>query len=470
VLLPLRIYTFASGGRLSIDVSTHLKTQLLRGAFRLHPDEVRRQGAGQLLGRTMEVEAIESFTFVGALLTLTASIELLFAGMILAAGAAGAAHTLLLGLWTGVLVGTATVYFRRRNEWTESRLDLTNGLVEQMVGHRTRAVQEPRPRWNQQEDRDLERYHDIANRQDRWEVALDTLIPRGWFLIGMAGLAPAFVAGGHSAGAVAAGIGGVLLAQRAFKGLASGIEQLTGAVVAWQRIQALLQARRRPEPVGLPTTTVREPAADTPTSIRPVLDARGLGFRYPRRGDAILERADLEVYTGDRVLLQGPSGGGKSTLARLLAALERPDKGVPLLDGMDPSTLGLHEWRRRIVFVPQFHDNHVLMGSMAYNLLMGRTWPPAPADLGEAESVCRALGLGPLLERMPGGIFQMVGETGWQLSHGERSRIFLARAILQKPDVMILDESFAALDPQTLRCVQETLLASDSAILLIAHP
>ena len=63
---------------------------------------------------------------------------------------------------------------------------------------------------------------------------------------------------------------------------------------------------------------------------------------------------------------------------------------------------------------------------------------------------CRALGLGPLLDRMPGGIYQMVGETGWQLSHGEKSRLYIARALLQSADLTILDESFAALDPENV--------------------
>ena len=66
-----------------------------------------------------------------------------------------------------------------------------------------------------------------------------------------------------------------------------------------------------------------------------------------------------------------------------------------------------------------------------------------------AEAICRDLELGSLLGKMPNGIHQVVGETGWQLSHGERSRVFLARALLQQADVLILDESFAALDPET---------------------
>jgi ATP-binding cassette subfamily B protein len=67
-------------------------------------------------------------------------------------------------------------------------------------------------------------------------------------------------------------------------------------------------------------------------------------------------------------------------------------------------------------------------------------------------------------------IFQMVGDTGWQLSHGERSRIFIARAVMQNPDVLIMDESFAALDPERFRSSVDSLLQRDSALVLITHP
>ena len=71
---------------------------------------------------------------------------------------------------------------------------------------------------------------------------------------------------------------------------------------------------------------------------------------------------------------------------------------------------------------------------------------------------------------MPGGILQMVGETGWQLSHGERSRLYIARALLQGPEVLILDESFAALDPETLRGTLGYVLERAPTLIVIAHP
>jgi ATP-binding cassette subfamily B protein len=112
----------------------------------------------------------------------------------------------------------------------------------------------------------------------------------------------------------------------------------------------------------------------------------------------------------------------------------------------------------------------VFSGTLAFNLLMSREWPPRPEDLELATSICHELGLGELLERMPAGIMQIVGETGWQLSHGERSRLFIARALIQQADLLVLDESFAALDPETLRRCYQCVSARVPSLLVIAHP
>jgi ATP-binding cassette subfamily B protein len=121
------------------------------------------------------------------------------------------------------------------------------------------------------------------------------------------------------------------------------------------------------------------------------------------------------------------------------------------------------------VLVPQFHENHLVLGSVAFNVLMGVEWPPSQENFDRADAVLRELGLGPTLDRMPSGLLQTIGETGWQLSHGERSRVFLARALLQNPDVLILDESFAQLDPENMKLAIEAVTTRRSSVLLIAH-
>jgi ABC-type bacteriocin/lantibiotic exporter with double-glycine peptidase domain len=157
-------------------------------------------------------------------------------------------------------------------------------------------------------------------------------------------------------------------------------------------------------------------------------------------------------------------------LAALLAGLRVPNVGLLTLWGHERQQVDVVAWRRQVVIVPQFHENYVLTGTLAFNLLLGRRWPPTPADLTEAEALCRELGLGDLLERMPAGLQQMVGESGWRLSHGERSRLYIARALLQDASLIILDESFGALDPENLQIALQCVRRRASTLLVIAHP
>jgi len=115
------------------------------------------------------------------------------------------------------------------------------------------------------------------------------------------------------------------------------------------------------------------------------------------------------------------------------------------------------------------HDDCLVSGSLAFKLLMGRRWPAEPSDLIEAEKVCRELGLGDLLDRLPGGLHQVVGESGWRRSQGERTRVFLARALLQQPELLVLDESFSALDSDNVERAMRCVTNRARAVLAIAH-
>jgi ABC-type bacteriocin/lantibiotic exporter with double-glycine peptidase domain len=152
-----------------------------------------------------------------------------------------------------------------------------------------------------------------------------------------------------------------------------------------------------------------------------------------------------------------------------MAGLRMPSSGLVFVRGLDQHTIGERDLRRVVAAAPQFYKNHVFNETLLFNLLVGQTWPPTSQALAEATAVAAELGLGDLLDRMPAGMFQHVGDTGWQLSHGERARVFLARTLLQHSEVVILDESFGALDPESLQQCMRAVLARARTLVVITH-
>jgi ATP-binding cassette subfamily B protein len=462
-MVPLRL----AGGWLDagvvLGVGQAVKRRLLAAALAGDSQALRRQGVGHLLSRVMEAQALESFALDGGLSLLVTVVELGFAAWLLAAGAGGGLHLALLVLWLGVAGLLGWRFFLRMQAWTGQRLAMTHELVERMVGHRTCLAQEWPQRRDAAQDGSLRDYVQASRALDRALTPFGALVPAGWLVLGLAGLVPAF-AGGAGGASIAVGFGGVLLASRAFAGLAGGLSVLARAGIAWKNVAGLA---RCPPPEPASSAFVR--TNDVQDGPELLADASKLVYRYGEACEPVLRGASLAIRRGDRILLEGPSGGGKSTLAALLTGLQVPDSGLLLMQGLDRSTLG-RSWHELVTSAPQFHENHILGGTLGFNLLMGRNWPASEAELEEARELCMELGLGPLLERMPSGMMQMVGETGWQLSHGERSRIFLARALLQKAPLTILDESFAALDPETLDACLACVLRRAPTLLVIAHP
>jgi ATP-binding cassette subfamily B protein len=439
---------------------------------------------------------------------LLAAAELAGAAVALAQGAAPAAHLAGLAgalLTAGLLLGCCHRCHRTR---AEHRLAVTGRLIEAMAGHRTRLVCGAPAGIAQEDGGDLAALHALGRRRDAWEAALRTGLPRLWQLYGLAALAPSIGAGTADPVHLAAALGGILLGHAALTHLGKTCCEAAAAAAAASQLRPLsppATGRRTaaaprpgaapPPPTAgwaLPTTGEPHPmhaagephpmhAAGEPRSTRAVtaprvsrrgglvLEARDLEVRPRGRPRPLLAGARLALRDGDRVLLEGASGAGKSTLAALLCGERQPDSGLLLLGGLDLPTLGARQWRRRVANVPQLHANHLFADTLAFNLLLGRAWPPAPRDLEEAADLCRDLGLGPLLDRLPAGLEQRIGEAGWQLSDGEASRVCLARALLQEPDLLILDESLGALDPETRLRVLGVVARRAPTLLLIAH-
>ncbi len=467
-MVPVRAVGFWSQGIFALGTGALLKRRLLAGALRSDPETIRRQGAGRFLGRVIESESIETLALNGGLMALLSGIELVLAAWVLSVGGAGGWHLGLLLTWLVLAAVLGWSFFRAGERWAESRIGMTHRLVERMDGQRTRLVQEPRANWHEAEDREHRDYLEKSRWLDRRVPQLRVLVTRSWLLVSLLALAPATVAGGASPSRMAVSLGGILLAYRAFQKLTTGFASLVGAVIAWRQVRSLFRAAARGPLPGSPVL-LREAETATEDGAR-LMEAHQISYAYPRRSRPVFEGWDLELRRGERVLLEGASGSGKSTLTAVLAGLREPHSGRVTLRGIDPHGWGSLGWRQRVVAAPQFHENHIFVGSLAFNVLLGRGWPPSPQDLQEAEEICRRLGLGELITRMPAGMMQPVGESGWRLSHGERSRVCIARALLQDADVVILDESFAALDPETLRQALECARETAPTLVVVAHP
>ncbi|RLE24962.1 MAG: ABC transporter ATP-binding protein [Acidobacteria bacterium] len=464
-LVPLRMLVVYVQGRVVIGTSALLKRRLLAGVMNLDLEGLKLEGAGMLLGRVIETDTIEAQALSGANVALLAVIEVAVTFWVLLQGAGGMWHANLFGLWLCV----ATAIFWRHvvaiDRWVTLRLKLTHDHTERMIGHRTRLVQEDPKRWHEGEDHLLDEYMRASSGVDSIGVYVGQ-VALIWRIIGIAALASMYTATQGTIGGLAVSLGGVILGGRALQRLANGVGALAIAGVAWKRAKPIFHAASDGDEMRAVSRLQEYAVPDS----GPVVVARDVSFTYQGRHRAAISNADLVINSGDRILLVGPSGGGKSTLISLLGALRAPENGLLLCQGFDLATLGSQTWRKIIAIAPQFHDNHVLSETFAFNLLMGRRWPPTASDYQEATEICQELGLGDLLDRMPGGILQVVGETGWQLSHGEQSRLFVARALLQEADLVILDESFGALDSGNLKLAIECARNRAKSLVVVAHP
>ncbi len=475
-LVAARLISAWTAGRVAIDGGAVLRNRLLHGILALDSELTRATGVGQLMGRVVDTEAIESLALGGGLAAAVGIFELATGIAIVALGIAGRGHLALVAAWGALALVLCLQVQRALERWSAQRLTLTHDLVERMVGQRTVVAQEAPELHHRDEDRVLATYAEAGRALDRAVVRLTVIVPRGWLIAAVAILARDLPGIAAHPGAFAASLGGILFIYSALRKLAQAFPSLGAAVIAWRNVAPLFAGGETAVLAGetAPAHASPGPSAAVPVAPAPsagaLIAARDLGFRYPGRAESVLADCSFDIRRGDRILLEGPSGGGKSTLGALLCGLRAPTSGSLRYDGVERGALGAQSWRARVGAAPQFHENHVFSASLLFNLLLGRAWPPRREDVLEAEAVCRELDLGPLLARMPSGLEQLVGESGWQLSHGERSRLYIARSLLQPLSVRVLDESFAALDPETLERALACVLRRAETLVVIAHP
>lgn len=192
----------------------------------------------------------------------------------------------------------------------------------------------------------------------------------------------------------------------------------------------------------------------------------GVSFAYPTRPDApVLQAIGLELEPGKVLALVGPSGGGKSTVAQLLARLYDPQAGRVTLDGVDLRDLDTGWLREQVGAVAQ--EPVLFAASIEENIRYGRL----TATRDEVEAAAKAANAHTFISGFPEGYATLVGERGVRLSGGQKQRIAIARAILKDPRILVLDEATSALDAESEHLVQEALerLMAGRTVLVIAH-
>jgi ATP-binding cassette subfamily B protein len=240
------------------------------------------------------------------------------------------------------------------------------------------------------------------------------------------------------------------------------IQSLTQLYNGYQQGQAAV-VKLRDLLLTAPAVPEAPDAVDLP-AIEGSIDLDGVSFSY-NGTDRVLHDIDLHLAAGETMAIVGPTGGGKSTVAKLISRFYDPDEGSVRIDGHDLRTVTLSSLRTQLGVVPQ--EAFLFAGSVRDNVSFAR--PDATDD--EVWDALRQTGMADLVESMPNGIDTVVHERGSSLSAGERQLLALARAFLARPRVLVLDEATSNLDLQSEARIERALdvLLEGRTAVIIAH-
>jgi ATP-binding cassette, subfamily B, bacterial CvaB/MchF/RaxB len=199
------------------------------------------------------------------------------------------------------------------------------------------------------------------------------------------------------------------------------------------------------------------------TLIEGGIELRNVCFRYAETERFVLENVNLKVEAGKFVTIMGPSGGGKTTLLKIMLGLLEPTSGEVLIDGIPLETIGVRAYREQVATVMQ--DDQLLSGSISDNICFFD-----PSFDHERMVMCAQMaGVHDEIMAMPMAYNSLIGDMGSSLSGGQKQRVLLARALYKGPKILFLDEGTSNLDVEKERQVSERLRRLNITRISVAH-
>ncbi|NNE75033.1 MAG: ABC transporter ATP-binding protein, partial [Acidimicrobiales bacterium] len=438
------------------DLRNRVFARLLRQSMPFYD----RENAGVLVSRmTSDVDSLQILVQMGLLMFVSATLVLLTSLVTLAILDP---ILLLLCLLTMPFVAVASVKFHRESNRAylavRDRVGTTlTSLQEGISG--VRVVQA-----FAREDVQIDRF--AATNRDLYLTHMRSVKIGAWYL-------PVVEIAGAISTALAVGLGGwmvrdgrltlgtvaafILILQTMFgpvQQLSQLFNMVQSATAALHKLYQLLD-----EPLAI------ESAADAPElPASGLVELDGVSFEYVP-GEPVLDDVTLTIAEGERIALVGPTGAGKSTVAKLVARFYDPSAGTIRIGGMPLAEADVDSLRRHIVVVPQ--EGFLFAGTIAENVRLAR--PEATET--EIRAALDRIGVLEVFERLPDGLATEVQERGSRLSAGEKQLVSLARAALVDPQILILDEATSSVDPGTEAIVETAMetLMQGRTVIVIAH-
>ena len=438
-----------------------MRTRVFAHLMRLSMPFYDREKAGVVVSRmTSDVESLQELVQYGLIMILTNTLLLVFSFVALAIVSWQLLLVCLIALPPVVL---ASIKFQRDSNkaYLEVRDRIGSTLADLQQGITGVRVIQAFAR----EDVEVGRFQ--GENRTLYAAHMDSVRIQAWYL-------PIIEFAGLGTTAAVVGVGGWLVADDVIT-----VGTVTFFVLTlsnlFEPVQQLSQLFNTLQSAGAGLNKLFD-LLDTPVDVaerkgaidlpeRGDLDVADVSFAYGPDQPEVLSDVTLHLAVGERLALVGPTGAGKSTLAKLMARLYDPTSGTVTFGGTDLRDATLASLRRRIVVVPQ--EGFLFAGTVRDNVRVGRL----DATDADVEAAIAELGLSERFAAFPEGLDTEVRERGSRLSAGEKQLVSLARAALADPAVLVLDEATSSLDPGTEALVEAAVvrLTEGRTVILVAH-